>query len=435
MSDLLRIEYIPLSKVLRWNRNPKKHDLGAIAESIERHGFVDPPKWDGTLNEGKGGLVYGNGRDEALEWMKAQGRPLPRGVAYSEALDEWCMPVVFGVDAKSQAAAEALAIDHNNLVLSGGDYTAVDMARLWEGAEYTGLLSDLASLGELPLTVDGDDLDLLLSLGEVEPSGGGDDFDATPDDGPTRTAVGDLYVIGGVHRLIVGDCTDPAVVERLMGGSAASCVFSDLPYNVSYQAGESIESLKARNRRTDGKIVENDDDPAIAILGFRHMLEVSEPGAGIYICFPAEQPQSLAAMWEEPAYLQSMIVWLKDRMVMGRKDHHYQHEPLWYGWKLGAAHRWYGGYKQTTVWEIDRPFDSEDHPTEKPIALPQRAIENSSKRGDVVVDFFSGTGSTLTAAHRTGRRAYLCEIAPKYADVILRRAEAEGLTVELLQDG
>jgi DNA modification methylase len=215
-----------------------------------------------------------------------------------------------------------------------------------------------------------------------------------------------------------------------MGGERAACIFSDLPYNVSYQANESVESLKARNRRTDGKVVENDDDPAVAILGFRHMLEVAEPGAGIYLCFPAEQPQHLAAMWEEPAYLQSMIIWLKDRMVMGRKDHYYQHEPLWYGWKLGAAHRWYGGHQQTTVWQIDRPFDSEDHPTEKPLGLPQRAIENTSKRGDIVVDFFAGTGTTLTAAHRTGRHARLCEISPRYADVILRRAEAEGLTVE-----
>lgn len=161
MTDLLRIEYVPLSQVRRWDRNPKKHDIGALVTAIERYGFVDPPKFDPTLNNGEGGLVYGNGRDEALEWMKAQKKKLPRGIAVSG--DEWCMPIVFGVDAASQTVAEALAIDHNNLTMAGGEYTAVDMLRMWTG-DYTDILKGLAKSDELPLTVDGDDLDLLLRL-------------------------------------------------------------------------------------------------------------------------------------------------------------------------------------------------------------------------------------------------------------------------------
>lgn len=166
-ADLLELRYVPLSTVRRWDKNAKKHDLGALAESIERYGFVDPPKFDPALNSGTGGLVYGNGRDEALAWMQAQKRPLPRGIAYDEARDEWCMPVIFGVDAASLAAAEALAIDHNNLTMAGGDFTALDMSRMW-GPEYSGLLSDLAQFDELPVTLDTESLALLVSLPDVE---------------------------------------------------------------------------------------------------------------------------------------------------------------------------------------------------------------------------------------------------------------------------
>lgn len=293
-----------------------------------------------------------------------------------------------------------------------------------------GVLAELAGDVDLSALFTGDELNELALPAMPEIGAGGDEFDATPDDGPTRAQLGDLWIIGGVHRLLVGDCTDPANVARLMDGERAGLCFTDTPYNVDYQANESIESLKARNRRTDGLIVENDNTPDVAIKGVAQMFSVLAPGGAMYICFPAEQPSVLAQMWGDGTHLQSMIVWVKDRIVMGRKDHHYQHEPIWYGWKAGAAHTWQGGHTESTVWEIARPFDSEDHPTEKPLALPTRAIENSSRMGDLVIDFFAGSGVTLTAAHRTNRRAYLCEISPRYADVILRRAEAEGLTVE-----
>lgn len=163
MSDELTIEYRRLDEVtaLRWGRNPKLHDLGALADSIRRHGMIDPPGWDRNLNGGYGGLLYGNGRDEALEWMHAQGEAPPRGVKV-DSDGMWLIPVKVGVDQTSEAEAEAAAIAHNNLVLSGGNFTAFDMSKLW-GDGYTDVLASLATSDALPITVDGDALDGLLN--------------------------------------------------------------------------------------------------------------------------------------------------------------------------------------------------------------------------------------------------------------------------------
>lgn len=155
--DLLEQRYVPLSQVVLWDRNPKRHDIGALVQAIRRYGFRDAVAYDAAL----GALVYGNGRAEALMWMKAQGEKPPRGVGVN-ADGEWCMPVAFGVDAESKAQAEAFGVDHNNLTLAGGDYTAADMARLWD-ADYTDLLEVLAEADALPETVSGDDLDALLN--------------------------------------------------------------------------------------------------------------------------------------------------------------------------------------------------------------------------------------------------------------------------------
>lgn len=157
MTEALTIEYRRLDEVARWPRNPKRHDIGAIVESIRRYGFVDPPKYDQTL----GALVYGNGRDEALEWMHAQGDDPPRGVLVADD-GMWLMPVKVGVDQESAEQAEALALDHNNLTLSGGDFTAWDMARMWSEG-YADILAGLATADALPITVDGDALDGLLN--------------------------------------------------------------------------------------------------------------------------------------------------------------------------------------------------------------------------------------------------------------------------------
>jgi hypothetical protein len=157
MSEELTITYMRLDEVARWPRNVKKHDIGALVESIRRYGMIDPPKFDATL----GALVYGNGRDEALEWMHAQGDEPPRGVKV-DTDGMWLIPIKVGIDAATVEEAEASALDHNNLTLSGGDFTAWDMSKLW-GEGYTDVLAGLATADALPITVDGDALDGLLN--------------------------------------------------------------------------------------------------------------------------------------------------------------------------------------------------------------------------------------------------------------------------------
>lgn len=162
-TELLTLDYVSLDDAVLLDGNPKQHDLQLIAESIKANGFVDPPKWDGTLNGGEGGLVFGNGRTEALAWMKAQGWDLPRGIGLTKD-GNWAIPVIFGVDAQSEAAAKRLCIDHNNLTLAGGSFTALDMSRMYDQQAYLLMLGSLAEEGDMPLTVDDDDLSLLVKL-------------------------------------------------------------------------------------------------------------------------------------------------------------------------------------------------------------------------------------------------------------------------------
>ena len=164
-NELLRLEYVPLATVALWDRNPKRHDVGGIIESIERYGFKDPPKFEPALNDGEGGIVEGNGRTVVLRMMQAdyekEGKEPPRGIALSDG--DWAVPVLFGVDAASQGAAEAYAIDHNNLTMAGGDFDGFEMARLWDRT-YVDIASEL---DELPVTLDADTLSILISNPDI----------------------------------------------------------------------------------------------------------------------------------------------------------------------------------------------------------------------------------------------------------------------------
>jgi DNA modification methylase len=220
---------------------------------------------------------------------------------------------------------------------------------------------------------------------------------------------GQLWQLGE-HRIVCGDCTDKAVVERVMGGEKADMVFTDPPYNVDY-VGKTQDALT----------IENDSTDEIAIQGVRVLTEFINAGNPVYICFPAEQPIALSKMWNSPFRLQSMIVWAKDSIVMGRKDYQYKHEPIWYGWKEGSAHRWFGNRNQTTLWEIDRPKRNTEHPTIKPVEIAETAMRNSSEDGNIVVDPFLGSGTTLIACERLGRKCRAVEISPAYVAVAIQR--------------
>lgn len=164
-SHRLELRYIPLNQARRWDANPKRHDIDALVRSIETHGFGDPPKFDATL----GALVYGNGRTEALERMQRGGQQPPRGIARLDN-GEWAIPVIFGVDAGSKAAAVAFAIDHNNLTMLGGDFGFTDLVRLWDEEGLKQVLADAPDAGALLASLDAGDIASLLCGPDFQPA-------------------------------------------------------------------------------------------------------------------------------------------------------------------------------------------------------------------------------------------------------------------------
>ncbi len=167
--EKLELRYIPLTQATVWDDNPKKHDIGALIHSIELHGFGDPPKYDSSLN----GLVYGNGRTEALQLIKQEGKEPPRGILKLED-GEWAVPVVFGVDAESKAAAISFAIDHNNLTLLGGNLGFSELLAMWDEEGLQRVLADVPDAGELLASLDADDVAALLDGPDFEPASADD---------------------------------------------------------------------------------------------------------------------------------------------------------------------------------------------------------------------------------------------------------------------
>lgn len=157
MTTNLELRYVPLSTLERWDRNPKRHDIGSIVTSIGRYGFKDPMKYEPLLNDGRGGVVEGNGRTAALLWMKSADYDVPRGLRVDDD-GEWLVPVLFGVDAETVAAAEAYGVDHNNITLLGGDARTLDIASMYDLPSYAALVQ---SLENRPVSVDRDDVELL----------------------------------------------------------------------------------------------------------------------------------------------------------------------------------------------------------------------------------------------------------------------------------
>jgi len=161
VGDVVAIRYIPLSQVSKWERNPKLHDMNGLIKALRSYGFQILPKFDHALNEGRGGIVFGNGRIEALTLMFNEGGTPPAGIAVAED-GSWHVPILFGNDLPSQAQAEAFALDHNNLVLAGGGFSAVYMTQIWDEGSYVNLLVELNQAAHLPVTVTEPDLELLM---------------------------------------------------------------------------------------------------------------------------------------------------------------------------------------------------------------------------------------------------------------------------------
>jgi site-specific DNA-methyltransferase (adenine-specific) len=255
-----------------------------------------------------------------------------------------------------------------------------------------------------------------------------DDFDATPPAEPI-TVLGDLYEIGE-HRLICGDSTQTDTFEKLMQGELADMVVTDPPYNVAYE-GKTKDALTIENDSMG-----NDDFYKFLYDFYSALTTAVKKGGAIYVWHASSEVINFGkAMVDAGWLLKQQLIWVKNTMVMGRQDYQWKHEPCLYGWLAGDSHKWYSDRKQTTVIEWDKPQRNGEHPTMKPIGLFAYQIQNSSKKGDIVIDAFGGSGTAMVACEQTNRKARVIEYDPKYCDVIVKRMITLDPTLKIKRNG
>lgn len=274
-------------------------------------------------------------------------------------------------------------------------------------------LGDLKVLGFSPAELD-------RMLADLAPEPGWVDEDvAPPASSWSVTVPGDLFVLGR-HRLLCGDATAEGILEQVLQGQPAGMVFSDPPYNVNYR-----QQRGPKRGRTAG--IANDDlgDEFEQFLYTACVRLLAVCQGAVYLCMSSSELHTLhKAFTAAGGHWSTFLIWAKDRFTLGRSDYQRQFEPMLYGWREGQEHFWSGARNEGDVWFVPKPKANRLHPTMKPVSLIERAIRNSSRRGELVLDPFGGSGSTLIACEKTGRRAAVVELEPKYVDVIIRRWEA-----------
>ena len=379
----MKTQKIALTKLIPDPQNANTHgeqNLSVIRKNIEKFGMYAPlVVQKSTMN-----IIVGNGRYECL---KAMGE---------EKVD--CV-VLDITDAK---AIELGIADNRSSELSEWDEDVL--------ADLLGAIGGDA-VEEIGFSAD--------DLADLFPDGG-NDGETDPDDIPpapreARTEVGDRYVLGD-HVLVCGDCADTAVVTGLFGDILADMVFTDPPYGVSY-VGKTSEALTIQSdSMTPEELAKNNK------LWFDNVDRVCRPGAYILATVPAGPLHLIFAQdWLDRGWLRQIMVWNKDSMVLGHSEYHYKHEPILFGWKEGGTRLKNTDRTKTTVWDFDRPKASREHPTMKPVEMWVYGIKQHTKKGNIVFEPFGGSGTTLLACEKTGRRCYTTEIDPIYCDVIVQR--------------
>ena len=384
----------PAAKVELWaidrlSANPRnarihgEEQIEQLRASLREFGWTMP-----VLVRENGMLIAGHGRLEA---------------ARLEGLTEVPTIVASGW---SDAQCQAYAIADNRLT----------EASEWNDELLRLELGDLRAAGfDLTLTgFDQDEIDDLLQI-DADVDGDPDEVPEPPKDPVSRP--GDLWICGE-HCVLCGDATVLADVEKVLGGELADMCFTDSPYNVDYSGGPG-EKKKGKDRRILNDAL-GEKFGAFLYDACVNILTVTK--GAIYICMSSSELSTLQKAFREAGGKWStFVIWAKNTFTLGRSDYQRQYEPILYGWKEGADHYWCGARDQGDVWFLDKPVKNDLHPTMKPVALVERAIRNSSKSRDIVLDTFGGSGTTLIAADRAGRRARLIELDPKYADVIVER--------------
>lgn len=383
-----KIEQWPTDKLVPYARNARTHSASQVAQiaaSIAEFGFTNP-----ILAGSDGVIVAGHGRLAAAQKL---------GIA--------TVPVVI-LDHLTPTQRRALVIADNRIAENAG----------WDDAM---LQVELAALQDdnFDLSLTGFDADALADLlaGEETSTEGQTDEDSVPDAGPSITRPGDVWLCGN-HRVICGDSTDASTYDALMAGEIADMVFTDPPYNVDY-----ANTAKDKMRGTDRPIL-NDNLGA----GFHDFLlaaltpTLAHCRGGIYVAMSSSELDVLQSAFRSAGGKWStFIIWAKHTFTLGHADYQRQFEPILYGWPAEGTRHWCGARDQGDVWNIKKPHKNDLHPTMKPVELVERALRNSSRPGDIVLDSFGGSGTTMIASEKSDRKARLIELDPKYVDVIVRR--------------
>ncbi len=377
----LQIEQWPVDRLIPYIRNSRTHSdeqIAQVAASIAEFGFVNP-----ILVAANGVIIAGHARLLAAQKLRLTEVP------------------VIVLAHLSEAQRRALVISDNRLAEGAG--WNEEMLRV----ELEDLKADEFDLDLLGFSED--ELDAILADPE-EVAAGHTDEDSTPEVPETAVTVpGDVWLLGA-HRLLCGDSTQIEAVEKVLAGGLADMVLTDPPYNVNYGG----KNRKIANDNLGSEFERFLYDACV------NMLTVAK--GAVYICMSSSELHTLEKAFREAGgHWSTFVIWAKNTFTLGRSDYQRQYEPILYGWKEGTDHFWCGARDQGDVWFIKKPVSNDMHPTMKPVELVERALHNSSKSRDTVLDPFGGSGTTLIACERTGRQARLIELEPRYVDVIVRR--------------
>lgn len=382
----MRIEQRPVAGLIPYVNNSRKHSdeqVAQIAASIKEFGWTNP-----ILVDGANGIIAGHGRLMAARKLGMEAVP------------------VIELAHLSEPQRKALIIADNKLAMNAewdNDLLMLELGELLEG----GFDLDLLGFGK-------DELDALLS--PTEATEGLTDEDAVPEPPAVPvTVLGDVWLLGK-HRVMCGDSCSITDMDKLVAGRQTDMWLTDPPYNVAYEGGTK-EKLTIQNDSMD-------DDAFRQFLRDAYVTADStmKPGAVFYIWHADSEGYNFRGAAQDAGWkVRQCLIWKKSSLVMGRQDYHWKHEPCLYGWKEGAGHLWATDRKQTTILEFDKPSRNGEHPTMKPVALFEYQMLNNTKGGDLVLDSFGGSGTTLIAAEKNGRHSCLMELDPKYVDVIIKR--------------
>lgn len=382
MNQSLRIEYIPIEDIKPYENNAKLHpqeQIQQIKNSILEFGFDDPiAVWkDNVIIEGHGRLIAA------------------QELGYKE------IPVI-RLDNLTDEQRRAYTLVHNKLTMNSG--FDIEMLNIELGGIDRIDMSDFGFEFE-PSFGDSSDSEV------VE-----DDFETELPEEP-KSKLGDIYQLGR-HRLMCGDSTNAEQVKVLTNGELVDMLLTDPPYNVAYE-GKTKDKLKIKN--------DNMEDTAFRQFlcsAFSAANEVMKAGAVYYIWHSDSEGYNFRGACHDIGWqVREVLIWNKNSMVLGRQDYQWKHEPCLYGWKDGASHLWASDRKQTTVIDFNKPNKSDIHPTMKPVGLFDYQIQNNTKGGDIVLDLFNGSGTTIIACEQNGRKAYCMELDPKYVDAAIDRWE------------